>query len=95
MSGLLAVLLRAASTLLGGWGGGVLGYIVAAYVSLWIWPDLRKSNLAGLPAVFFGFLPGLAAGAVAGWWVSGRLTRKPATAAAPGKQDIARDERSV
>jgi hypothetical protein len=42
-----------------------------------MWPDIRESNLAGLPAALFGFLPGLGAGAVGGWffasWLSGMI----------------------
>jgi hypothetical protein len=69
------MLLGVACSLLFGFFGGILGYIVAAYVSLRVWPDLQESNLAGLPAVLFGFMPGLFAGAVGGVLVWYRLTR--------------------
>ena len=89
---LLAGLLGFVGALPGGCAAGNLGYKAAFYVSLWIWPDVRQSNLAGLPAACFGLFPGFAAGAVAGCWAGLRLAHALARYADASKPDVARDE---
>lgn len=60
--------------------GAVLTYAVLGLLSILIWPDLKQSNLAGLPAALIGFPLGFAAGLISGWRLSERLSKKGSTA---------------
>ncbi len=56
--------------------GAVLTYAGLGLVAILIWPELKQSNLAGLPAALIGFPLGFCGGGLGGWWLSMRLSKK-------------------
>jgi len=76
MRSVFTIVLQAILTVICGIVGAVLVYAATGFVSLLVWPGLRESNLAGLPAALAGLLFGLSGGGLGGWWLSTRLSKR-------------------